>query len=59
MAKEGARVVVNAVHHETSDAVRNEIESDGGGKALSVRLLEHEEDLGGLDLHELRGVHDG
>jgi 3-oxoacyl-[acyl-carrier protein] reductase len=35
LAKEGARVVVNAVHHETSDAVRKEIESDGG-KALSV-----------------------
>ena len=35
MAKEGARVVVNAVHHETAEAVRKEIESEGG-RALSV-----------------------
>src|SRR5437879_4724254 len=35
MAKEGARVVVNAVHHETAEAVRKEIESEGG-RALAL-----------------------
>lgn len=35
MAKEGAKVVVNSVHSETSDAVKKEIESDGG-RAISI-----------------------
>jgi NAD(P)-dependent dehydrogenase (short-subunit alcohol dehydrogenase family) len=35
MAKEGAKVVVNSVHSETCDAVKKEIESDGG-RAISI-----------------------